>query len=308
MIRKDKILVLGYGSQGRAIAMNLRDSGYSVSVGLRPRSKSRLLARNEKLRVLDINSNKREIPIIIVALPDHVHEEVLNNRFLVSLGDKTQLVFLHGASIHFKLVRPPVNTSVLLLAPHAPGSAVRGNYLNKRPYSAFYGVAQGPKNKGHQTLKKLAGSIGIPSSHLIKTTFADEAIGDIFGEQAVLCGGLTRLLKLGFETLLEAGMPPQNAYLEVAYQLDLIVELVKKYGLAGMFDRISPLAKYGSAANGPRVIPNSVKRNMTTVLKEIKSGRFIKSGVKRKLQTTEKQLAQITNTAFDQQVKKFSGK
>jgi len=308
MESKDEILVLGYGAQGKAIALNLRDSGFSVSVGLRKGSRSRLLARKEKLNVADIYADKQSPSIIVVALPDHVHQEILNNRFWDSLGKETQLVFLHGSSVHFKLIKPPENITVLLLAPHAPGSAVRKNYLERRPFSAFYGIAQGPKNQGYQTLKKLAAAIGIPSTHLIKTTFADEAVGDVFGEQAVLCGGLARILKLGFETLVAAGLSPQNAYLEVAYQLDLIVELVKNHGLAGMFDRISPLAKYGSAVNGPAVIPDSTKKHMGAVLKDIESGRFIKNGVKKKLRVDRKQLARVTNQAFDRQAKKFSAK
>ena len=140
---------------------------------------------------------------------------------------------------------------------------------------------------------------------MIKTTFADEAVGDLFGEQAVLCGGLARLLKFGFETLVESGMPPQNAYLEVAYQLDLIVDLVKKHGLAGMFDRISPLARVGSAINGPRVITEQTKKGMKKILTEIESGKFIRDLEKSGLKLTKKQTDAMTNSLFDKQARRF---
>lgn len=308
MKTKEKIIVLGFGSQGRAIALNLRDSGFDVSVALRPGSKSRRTVRKERLRAVDIGSAEFENRIVIVALPDHIQKDILVGDFFEKCGKKTSLIFLHGASIHFALVKPPRSIPIMLLAPHAPGQAVRENYLNKKPFSAFVAVKQGPNKRGYQTLKKLAAAIGIPSTHLVRTTFADEAIGDIFGEQAVLCGGLARLLKFGFETLVEAGLPPRNAYLEVAYQLDLIVELVKHHGLSGMLDRISPLAKYGSAVNGPVVVSNMVKRHMKMVIGQIKSGSFMKRGLTREFKAGKMQMARVINSEFDRQALKFSDK
>ena len=306
MKRKKEIAVLGFGSQGRALALNLRDSGYNVKVGLRPRSKTNRIARENGFKPLTVIRAAEKSDLIIAALPDHKHNEVLNNKFFASLETRPPLVFLHGASIHFDLVNPPQEFPVLLLAPHAPGLAVRDNYLNHKPYSAFYAVHQGSLNKGREILFELARAIGIPQTHLIKTDFKDEAIGDIFGEQAVLCGGLVRLLKYGFETLVEGGLPPDNAYLEVAYQIDLIVTLIKKHGLEGMFDRISPLARYGSAVNGSRVVPADVKKCMKEVLKEIEKGQFIKKGMKRKMKPSQTEMNRITNKAFDKQARKFS--
>jgi len=308
MTKKDCITVLGYGSQGRAMALNLRDSGYNVIVGLRKGSKSIGLARREGIKSAGIEEAVREADIIIIAIPDHRHQAVLRPDMLGSLEKRPSLVFLHASAIHFGLVKPPNDLPVLLLAPHAPGLAVRANYLDKTPYSAFYAVHQGHKKRGYDLLIKLAKANGIPRTHLIKTTFADEAVGDLFGEQAVLCGGLARLLKFGFETLVEAGYPPQNAYLEVAFQIDLIVELIKKYGLAGMFDRISPIARYGSAINGPRIVSDRVKTDMKKILSEIESGDFIGKGTKAGMTIENKRMEMITSRLFDRQAKKFGGK
>jgi ketol-acid reductoisomerase len=305
-IKTIKITVLGYGSQGRAIALNLRDSGYDITVGLRAGSRSITTARRDKINVAAIPDATRQADIIFIAIPDHQHKTALDSGFFSGLGKKPALIFLHGSSIHFGLVKPPKELSVLLLAPHAPGLAVRRNYIAKIPFSAFYALHQGPKKKGVETIFRLAKGIGIPKTHLVKTTFAAEAIGDLFGEQAVLCGGLARLLKLGFETLVEAGLPPENAYLEVAFQIDLIVALVKQHGLAGMFDRISPLARYGSALNGPRIIDGAVKRRMQKVLAEIQSGKFIRSADKSQAKVTQKQMNLLVNRLFDRQVKKYN--
>ncbi|MDD4052742.1 MAG: ketol-acid reductoisomerase [candidate division Zixibacteria bacterium] len=305
MAHDENVAVLGYGSQGRAIALNLRDSGFRVTVGLRPNSRSRAIARKDKIRPADLNKAAAGADIIIVALPDHRHKTVLNKKFWAAIKNKPALVFLHGSSIHFGLVTPPANLPVLLLAPHAPGGAVRENYQAKTPFSAFYAVHQGPQASGRKTILRLAKGIGIPRTHLVQTTFADEAVGDLFGEQAVLCGGLARLLKFGFETLVEAGLPPRNAYLEVAFQIDLIVALIKQYGLEGMFDRISPLAKYGSAVAGPVVIDRRVKKAMKQVLDEIVSGRFISRADKSELALKPGQMTLLTNPLFDRQARKF---
>ena len=308
MARKKNVTVLGYGSQGRAISLNLRDSGFDVTVGLRANSRTRLILKKDRIRVATIKDSVRKADVVIVAIPDHAHKKVLIKRLFDSFEKKPSLVFLHGLSIHFNLVSVPQDIPVLLLAPHAPGRAVRKNYVNSKPYSAFLAVFQGPDQKGIRVLTSLARAIGISRKDMIQTTFASEAIGDLFGEQAVLCGGLALLLKYGFETLVEAGLPPENAYLEVAYQIDLIVELIKRDGLSGMFNSISPAARYGSAVNGPRVIGTSTKDNMKKILKEIESGRFISQADKSGFKPTTKQMANLTNRLFDKQAIRFSGK
>jgi ketol-acid reductoisomerase len=306
MKRKEQVAVLGYGSQGRAIAQNLRDSGHRVVVGLRKKSAKRAAAVRDGLTVGSIPEAARRAGIIIVAVSDDAHKQVLNSEFFGGLDKRPWLVFLHGATIHFGLVKPPKDIPVALLAPHAPGLAVRANYLNKQPYSAFYAVHRGPKTTGIEMLTRLAKAIGIPRTHLVKTTIADEAVGDLFGEQAVLCGGLARLLKFGFETLVDAGYPPQNAYLEVAYQIDLIVNLIKQHGLAGMFERISPLARYGSAVNGPKVITSRVKADMNRILADIESGAFMRRAERAGLKPSAKDMDNLLSSPFDRQVKRFS--
>lgn len=308
MAVKNNITVLGYGSQGRAISLNLRDSGFDITVGLRAGSRSRQKLKKDKLKAATIKDSVARADIIVVAIPDHHHKKVLTRRLFDTFEKKPSLVFLHGLSIHFNLVSVPQDIPVLLLAPHAPGRAVRENYVNSIPFSAFYAVHQGTKSKGIGVLSSLARAIGISRKNMIETTFAAEAIGDLFGEQAVLCGGLALLLKYGFETLVEAGLPPQNAYLEVAYQIDLIVELIKRDGLSGMFDSISPAARYGSAVNGPRVVGADTKKNMKKILKEIESGRFISRADKSGFKPTAKQMSQLTNRLFDKQALRFSSK
>lgn len=305
MAHKECVAVLGYGAQGRAIALNLRDSGWRVTVGLRLRSRSRAVARKDKTAIADLMTAAANADIIIVALPDHRHRTVLNARFWAGLRGHPAIVFLHGSSIHFGLVKPPAELPVLLLAPHAPGSAVRENFLAKRPFSAFSAMQQGRRAAGQRIIARLAKGIGIPRRHLVPTTFADEAVGDLFGEQAVLCGGLARLLKFGFETLVEAGLPPRNAYLEVAFQIDLIVALIKQHGLEGMFERISPLARYGSATAGPQVIDDRVKTAMKRVLDDIVAGRFIARAEKADVTPGSEHMKHLTNALFDRQVRAF---
>jgi len=308
MTRKHLIAILGYGSQGRAIALNLKDSGYKVKIGLRPGSKTAEIVEQDGLTSAPIMELARKARVVVVALPDHVHAHVLTNAFFLALENRPPVIFLHGSSIHFKQVVPPPTLTILLLAPHAPGVAVRQNFLDKKPYSAFFSVHQGVKKDGQKLLYDFAAAIGIGNKHMIKTTFADESIGDLFGEQAVLCGGMARLLKLGFETLIEGGLTPQNAYLEVAYQLDLIVALVKQYGLKGMLDRISPLARYGAVKNGPIVIDDKTKDRMKNILAEITSGAFIEKAEKTELKIENDAMIKLTNALFDRQAKRFADK
>jgi ketol-acid reductoisomerase len=267
--------MLGYGSQGRALALNLRDSGYGVLVGLRARSKSRRRAAEDGIKsIVTPVEMVRRSDLVCFAFPDHLHGRVYHSTIERNLRPGATLLFLHGMSIHFGLVRPPQDSDVILIAPHAPGIAVREKYLGDRTVSAFYAVAQNRSGKAPRRLFALASAMGFERRRLLKGTFEDEAIGDIFGEQAVLCGGLAGLIKSGFEVLVENGLKPENAYLEVAYQLDLIVDLIKKYGIEGMFKRISVTARFGSAESGTRVIGPQVKRRMETAYKDIKSGRF----------------------------------
>ena len=274
---KKRIAVIGFGSQGRAIALNLRDSGYPVLVGLRNRSKLRRAAKVDGFRsICTLGDATALADVVCFAFPDHLHGKVFKREIGPHLRPGATLVFLHGMSVHFGLVKPPPDCDVVLLAPHAPGSAVREKYLSDRSVSAFYSVHQNRSRHAGRTLSELARAIGFRKQRLVKTTFRDEAIGDLFGEQTVLCGGLAMLIKTGFELLVERGIKPGNAYLEVAYQLDLIVSLIKKYGLAGMLNRISVAARYGSIRSGPKIIDSHTKSRMRRILADIESGRFAK--------------------------------
>ncbi len=308
---KKQIAVIGYGSQGRAVALNLRDSGYPVLVGLPVRSKSRGSTRKDRITVKTVPEAVAAAEIVIMAFPDHLHGRVFARQIGPSLQPGATLLFLHGMSVHFGFVQPPERCDVVLLAPHAPGLAVREKYLaGERSISAFVAVHQNRSRRARQTLMELAKALGFDTKRLIATTFADEAIGDLFGEQAVLCGGLAMLIKSGFETLVEHGLKPDHAYLEVAYQLDLIIALVKRYGIEGMLKRISVAARFGSLSAGPRVIDGSIKKRMRAVLAEIVSGKFprqldaLDDAAIRRL---NKSLGQLSNPKLEKAAKKFGG-
>lgn len=307
---KKQVTVIGYGSQGRAIALNLRDSGYQVVIGLRPRSKSRARAKRDKFSLIQtIPEAVNRTSVVIMAIPDHEHSRVFEQDIRGALSHGSTLVFLHGLSIHFGLVKAPKSCDVILIAPHAPGVALREKYLSDRSVSSFIAVAQNPSGSGWKSARTLASAIGIAPKRQIRTTFEHEAIGDIFGEQAVLCGGMAMLIKHGFDTLVESGIPPDNAWLEVAYQLDLIVGLIKKHGISGMFERISVTARYGSQMAGPRIIDQSVKRRMNRELAGIKSGRFAQSLCKlsaREIAALNKSLSRLTSPVLEKTARKFS--
>lgn len=278
MKRQDKtVAVLGYGSQGRAIALNLRDSGYDLVIGLRSGSKTRRVAKADGFtRVLTIGKAVSAAQSVVVALPDHMHGRLFKQFILPNLNSGTTLVFLHGFSVHFGFVAPPDDSDLILLAPHAPGLAVREKFLTDRDLSAFFAVGQNHSGKARQTAITLAGGIGIARKRLVKSSFESEALGDLFGEQAILCGGMAELIQSGFELLVKKGIPAENAYLEVAYQLDLIINLIKRHGIEGMYNRISVAARFGSIRSGRKVIDASVRQNMASVYEEIASGRFAK--------------------------------
>lgn len=307
----DKLVaVIGYGSQGRAVALNLRDSGYRVVVGLRAWSKSRARARKDNLApILSIPAAVRKADIVGFAFPDHLHSRVFKRSIGPNLKRHATLWFLHASSIHFGLVKPPKGCDVILVAPHAPGDAVREAYLTDRSLSAFYGVGQNRSKQAGHTARQLATAIGVKRQNLIKTSFEREAVGDLFGEQAVLCGGLAMLIKHGFETLVDHGWQADNAYLEVAYQLDLIVALIKKHGIAGMLSRISPAARLGSVQAGPKIIDASVRERMEEQFEQINSGLFaaqLEQLDDKALAALKRSLARLTDPRLEKSARKFS--
>ncbi len=275
--KRDRIAVIGYGSQGRAVALNFRDSGYEVTVGLPPKSKSRAKAKSDKFKnVVLVGDAVRDADIVCMAFPDYLHQRVFDSEIKGNLKKGATLLLLHGFSVHFGFVVPPKTVDVILIAPHAPGIMVREQFLSDKLLSAFYAIHQDVSRNAAKKAVSLAEALGFKKKKLLKTTFEIETIGDLFGEQAVLCGGLAMLIKNGFEVLIENGIPPRHAYLEVAFQLDQIITLIKEYGIEGMFDRISVAARLGSSEAGPYVIDNAVKERMQNRFKEISSGIFAK--------------------------------
>ncbi len=302
--------MLGYGSQGRSLALNLRDSGYEVIIGLRPRSAGRKLARRDGFtNIATVAEASARGDIVCFAFPDYLHGRVHDAQIKSNLKSNATLWFLHGLSVHFGFVRPPKSSDVVLIAPHAPGLAVRQKFLGNESVSAFYAIHQNRSRQARSTVFALAEACGFKAKRLIKTTFRDEAIGDIFGEQAVLCGGLASLVHAGFETLVKKRIKPEHAYLEVAYQLDLIIALIKQFGISGMFDRISVAARYGSATTGPVLIDGSVRRRMEKIYQEVASGAFanrLNKLTPRDLRALATVTKKLTSPAFERAVRKFS--
>jgi len=271
------ISILGYGSQGKAQALNLRDSGLKVVIGLPKENWDIKSALKDGFKVYTPEKAVKIGDIIPVLAPDHIHKELYEKSIQKNLSPGKTLVFAHAYSIYFKLIKPPENINVILVAPHGPGELVRKLFLQGKGVTSFIAVEKDCSGKALGKALAYAKGIGSTKAGAILTTFKDEAIGDLFGEQAVLCGGLSELLKSGFETLVESGMSPENAYLECVHQLDLIVELIKKYGLAGMFKKISQTAEFGSYVSGKKVIN---KNEMKKILNQIKSGDFAKRWMK----------------------------
>lgn len=304
------IAVIGYGSQGRAAVLNFQDSGYEVVVGLRKDSSSIAAAMKDGVStVATIAEAVKTSDIVCFAFPDHLHEPVFATDIGPNLKKNSTLLFLHGLSVHFGLVSPPEDADVILVAPHAPGATVRENYLGERSVSAFYGVDQDISGKAEQNAIDLALALGIKKKLLVKTTFEHEAVGDLFGEQAVLCGGLASLVKNGFDVLVANGIPAENAYLEVAHQLDLIVDLVKTDGIEGMLQRISVAARFGSLQAGPKIIDQGTRARMQSVYDRIRTGRFADSLRKltpEKIAELDHACAEMSDPRLENVIRKYS--
>lgn len=278
-LRGRKIAVLGYGHQGRAQALNLRDSGLEVIIGLPKESKSIKQARKDGFKVSSTPGAVRSGNLISLLAPDHLHPRIFKQEIEPKLSAGKTLLFACGFSIHFKLIVPPRFVDVIMVAPHAPGEVMRSLFLEGKGVPCFIAVQRDGSGIAKKRALAYARAIGCTRAGAFETTFEHEAIGDLFGEQAILCGGVPELLKAGFEILVQAGLPPENAYLECVHQLDYIVDTIKSHGIAGMFDRISKTAEYGAYLSGKRVIDQRVKKQMERILKEIKDGSFVKGWI-----------------------------
>jgi ketol-acid reductoisomerase len=276
LLKKRKVAVIGYGSQGHAHALNLRDSGVDVRVGLGAGSKSRAKAEGAGLRVVSVPEASKEADVIMVLIPDQTQKKVYDEEIAPHLSKGKALFFAHGFNIHFHQIRPSAEVDVLLVAPKGPGHLVRRQYQDGRGIPCLIAVQQDAS--GHAKALGLAYAKGIGGTRagVLETTFKEETETDLFGEQAVLCGGASALVKAGFETLVEAGYQPESAYFECLHELKLIVDLMYEGGLAWMRHSISDTAEYGDYTRGPRIVTDQTKLEMRKILKEIQTGQFAK--------------------------------
>ena len=273
-IRGKKIAILGYGSQGHAHALNLRDSGMDVRVGLYPGSKSWAKAEADGLRVLSTADACAEADMIMVTLPDPVQGKVYEQDIAPNLKAGDTLMFAHGFNIRFGMIQPPADIDVTMVAPKAPGHRVREVFKEGSGVPALVAVHQDASGKALQNALAYAKGIGSTRAGVLETTFAEETETDLFGEQAVLCGGVSELVKAGFKTLVDAGYQPEIAYFECLHELKLIVDLIYEGGLSYMRYSISDTAEWGDYKSGPKVITDATREAMRQILKDIQSGAF----------------------------------
>jgi len=274
LIAGRKVAIVGYGSQGHAHALNLADSGVDVRVALREGSSSRAKAEAAGLRVVSVAEAAREADLIMILLPDTEQAAVYAAEIAPNLNPGDAVFFAHGFNIRFKLIEPASDLDVGMVAPKGPGHLVRRTYTEGGGVPSLIAVAQDPSGKTRDLALSYADAIGATRAGVLETTFSEETETDLFGEQVVLCGGVTSLVQAGFETLVEAGYQPESAYFECLHELKLIVDLMYEQGIAGMRYSISDTAEYGDLTRGPRIVSPEVKAEMRRILDEIQDGRF----------------------------------
>ena len=279
-IKKKTLAVIGYGSQGHAHALNLKESGCKVIIGLYKGSKSIRVAKRHGFEVMEVAEAVQRADVIMIGVPDMKQAVVYENEIKPNLSKGKTLLFTHGFAIHFGLIKAPRGVSVIMVAPKGPGHIVRSQYKEGKGVPALIAVNKGSSKDSKKIALSWAAGIGAARSGILETSFKEETETDLFGEQAVLCGGASALVEAGFETLVEAGYAPEMAYFECLHELKLIVDLMIESGIAGMRFSVSETAKYGDVTRGPRVINGNVKKSMKSILKEIQSGKFAKEWVK----------------------------
>jgi ketol-acid reductoisomerase len=301
-----RIAILGYGSQGRAHALNLKDSGYDVVVGVRKGGDSWKAARKDGLEVATPGDAVAGASLVAMLTPD-MSQGQLYRDVAASIPKGATLLFAHGFNIHFKQIRPRKDLDVVLIAPKGPGGLVRRQYQEGRGVPCLIAVAQDATRKAHAKALAYADGIGGTRGGVLETTFAEETETDLFGEQAVLCGGAPELVVKGFETLVEAGYQPEVAYYECLHELKLIVDLLHERGLAGMYKFISETAKWGAVTRGPRIADRGTKKEMKKILAEIQSGKFARQWI-RENKTGKKKYARLLKKYGNHRIEKVGVK
>ena len=281
LIKGKKVAVVGYGSQGHAHVLNLRDSGVkNVAVALRKNSAGIAKAEAEKLKVMEVAEAAKWADIIMMLTPDELQADIYRDQLRDNMKNGAALMFAHGLNVHFNLIEPRGDIDVGMVAPKGPGHTVRSEYVRGGGVPCLIAIHQDKSGNAHDLFLSYASAIGGGRAGIIETTFKEECETDLFGEQTVLCGGLVELIRAGFETLVEAGYAPEMAYFECLHELKLIVDLMNEKGITGMRFSISETAKWGDVSVGPEIIDASVKKRMKAALKNVQSGKFARAWVK----------------------------
>ncbi|HKP17756.1 MAG TPA: ketol-acid reductoisomerase [Gaiellaceae bacterium] len=298
---KGKVAVVGYGSQGHAHALNLHDAGVEVEVGLRAGSPTWAAVEEAGLSVATVGDAVRDAQVVSMLLPDQVQPAVYDADVAPNLASGAALLFAHGFNVHYGRIAPPAGHDVIMVAPKGPGHVVRRLFTEGYGTPALVAVAQDASGGALDLALAYGAGIGAGRAGMIETTFMEETESDLFGEQAVLCGGVTELIRLGFETLVEAGYQPEIAYYECLHELKLIVDLIYEGGFSGMRFSISDTAEYGDLTRGPQVIDDSVRENMRKLLSDIREGTFAHEWIEQ-MKTGEPRLKELRANATDQRI------
>jgi ketol-acid reductoisomerase len=276
LIRGKKVAIIGYGSQGHAHANNLKDSGVKVTVGLRKNGSSWDKAKKAGLAVKEVAAAAKAADLVMILLPDEHHADIYQRDIEPNIRKGAMLAFAHGFNIHFQQIEPRKDLDVIMIAPKGPGHLVRSTYVQGGGVPSLIAVYQDASGRARDIALSYAGAIGAARAGVIETTFREECETDLFGEQVVLCGGLTALIQAGYETLVDAGYAPEMAYFECLHEVKLIVDLIYEGGLANMRYSVSNTAEYGDFTRGPRIVDERTREEMRRILKEIQSGQFAK--------------------------------